>query len=244
MNPQIESEVVGAEQTTASSRSIQFGRPEGFSYLPGQFIILELLTGGADGKAAENSNSKIAKPLSFSSSPTEDHLQVTKRLTGHEFSNAFLSLKEGDVIRFSGPYGSFTFQGEHEKIAMLSGGIGITPLRSMIKYCTDRGLATDIVLFYSNRAEDDIPFGDEFEALKEKNQKLTVINTLTRPGPAWKGRTGRIDANMIRELLADYPERVFYTSGPKKMVEAMQLALQELNIPASRIRKEYFPGYD
>jgi ferredoxin-NADP reductase len=49
---------------------------------------------------------------------------------------------------------------------------------------------------------------------------------------------------MIRELLADYPERVFYTSGPKKMVEAMQLALQELNIPASRIRKEYFPGYD
>ncbi|MDD4650963.1 MAG: hypothetical protein PHQ34_01920 [Methanothrix sp.] len=242
MNPQFEAEVIGAEQTTVSSRSIRFGRPEGFSYLPGQFIILELLTGGADGKAA--GISKIAKPLSFSSSPTEDHLQVTKRLTGHEFSNAFLSLKEGDLIRFSGPYGSFTFQGEHEKIAMLSGGIGITPLRSMIKCCTDRGIATDIVLFYSNRAEDDIPFGDEFEALKGKNQKLTIINTLTRPGPAWMGRTGRIDAKMIRELLADYQERVFYTSGPKKMVEAMQLALQELNIPASRIRKEIFPGYD
>lgn len=244
MNPQFEAEVIEAEQITASSRSIRFGRPEGFSYLPGQFIILELLSGSADGKVAENSNSKIAKPLSFSSSPTEDHLQVTKRLTGHEFSNAFLSLKEGDVIRFSGPYGSFTFQGEHEKIAMLSGGIGITPLRSMIKYCTDRSIATDIVLFYSNRAEDDIPFGDELEALKGKNQKLTIINTLTRPGIAWKGRTGRIDAMMIRELLTDYQDRVFYTSGPKKMVEAMQLALHELNIPASRIRKEYFPGYD
>lgn len=242
MNPQFEAEVIGAEQTTASSRSIRFGRPEGFSFLPGQFIILELMSRDAEDKVAEIT--RIAKPLSLSSSPTEDLLQVTKRLTGHEFSNAFLSLKEGEVIRFSGPYGSFTFQGEHEKIAMLSGGIGITPLRSMIKYCTDQGLATDIVLFYSNRAEDDIPFGDEFEALKGKNQKLTIINTLTRPGPAWKGRTGRIDAKMIRELLADYQERVFYTSGPKKMVEAMQLALQELNIPASRISKEYFPGYD
>lgn len=242
MNPQFEAEVIEAEQITASSRSIRFARPEGFSFLPGQFIILELESRGAEGKAAEIT--RIAKPLSFSSSPTEDYLQLTKRLTGHEFSNAFLSLKSGDVIRFSGPYGSFTFQGEHEKIAMLSGGIGITPLRSMIRYCTDRGLATDIVLFYSNRAEDDIPFGDEFEALKGKNRKLTIINTHTRPGPAWKGRTGRIDANMIRELLADYPERVFYTSGPKKMVEAMQLALQELNIPASRIRKEIFPGYD
>ena len=244
MNQQFEAEVIEAEQTTASSRSIRFSRPEGFSFLPGQFIILELESRGADGKAALITSSKIAKPLSFSSSPTEDLLQVTKRLTGHEFSNAFLSLKKGDAIRFSGPYGSFTFQGEHEKIAMLSGGIGITPLRSMIKYCSDRGLATDIVLFYSNREEDDIPFADELQALKEKNSKLTIINTLTRPGPAWKGRTGRIDAKMIRELLADYQERVFYTSGPKKMVEAMQLALQELNIPASRIRKEYFPGYD
>ena len=195
----------------------------------------------------ENEITKITKPLSLSSSPTEDLLQVTKRLTGHEFSNAFLSLKEGDVIQFSGPYGSFTFQGEYGKIAMLSGGIGITPLRSMIKYCSDRGLAadiTDIVLLYSNRQEDDIPFGDEFESLMAKNQKLTIINTLTRPGPAWKGRAGRIDANMIRGTIADYEERVFYTSGPNKMVQAMQLALQELNIPASRVRKEYFPGYD
>jgi ferredoxin-NADP reductase len=239
MNPQFEADVIEAEQITASSRSIRFGSPAGFSYLPGQFIILELESRNPEGIVV-----RIAKPLSFSSSPTEGLLQVTKRLTGHEFSNAFLSLKEGDVIRFSGPYGSFTFQGEHEKIAMLSGGIGITPLRSMIRYCTDRGLTTDIFLFYSNRAEDDIPFGDEFEALKGKNQTLTIINTLTRPGPAWKGRTGRIDSRMIKELMADYRERVFYTSGPKKMVEAMQLALQELNIPASRIRKEYFPGYD
>jgi ferredoxin-NADP reductase len=153
-------------------------------------------------------------------------------------------LEEGDSVGFSGPFGRFTFLGEYEKIAMLSGGIGITPLRSMIKYCTDKGLPTDIVLFYSNRQEDDIPFGDEFEAIMAKNRKLTIINTLTRPGPSWKGRVGRIDADMIRQMLPDYSERVFYTSGPGKMVDSMKLVLDEMNIPASRTRKEYFPGYD
>jgi glycine betaine catabolism B len=234
MKPQFETQVIKTEQSSASSRSIRFSRPYGFDFLPGQFIILKLK--GLQGE--------IAKPLSLSCSPTEDFLLVTKRLTGHEFSNAFLSLKKGDSVGFSGPYGSFTFRGEYKKIAMLSGGIGITPLRSMIKYCTDKGLTTDIVLFYSNRQEDDIPFGDEFEAIKAKNRKFTIINTLTRPAPSWKGRVGRIDANMIKQMLTDYSERVFYTSGPEKMVDSMQLVLEELNIPASQTRKEYFPGYD
>jgi ferredoxin-NADP reductase len=174
MKPQFESQVIETMQITESSRSIRFCRPQGFDYLPGQFIILKL----------KGMQGEIGKPLSLSSSPTEDFLQVTKRLTGHEFSNALLTLKKGDTIKFSGPYGNFTFNGEHDKLVMLSGGIGITPLRSMIKYCTDKGLATDIVLFYSNRLEDDIPFKDEFEGLKSKNQNLTIISTLTRPDPS------------------------------------------------------------
>lgn len=231
---QFETQVIETMQNTGSSRSVLFCRPQGFDYLPGQFIILKL--NGPQGE--------IGKPLSLSSSPTEDFLQVTKRLTGHEFSNALLSLKKGDYVRFSGPYGNFTFNGEHDKVAMLSGGIGITPMRGMIKYCTDRDLATDIFLFYSNRQEDDIPFKDEFEALQAKNRNLTIINTLTRPGPSWKGRVGRIDADMIKEHLANYADWTFYSSGPGKMVDSMLLMLKEMNVPEKQTRKEYFPGYD
>ncbi|MCX6679969.1 MAG: FAD-binding oxidoreductase [Methanothrix sp.] len=234
MKPQFKSQVIETVQNTKSSRSIRFYRPPGFDYLPGQFIILEL--NGIEGE--------IRKPLTLSSSPTEEFLQVTKRLTGHEFSNALLSLKKGDTIRFSGPYGNFTFNGEYYKVAMLSGGIGITPLRSIIKYCTDKGLATDIFLFYSNRQEDDIPFKDEFDSLMTKNQNLTIINTLTRPGPSWKGRMGRIDADMIKELLPNYADWTFYSSGPQRMVDSMLLLLEELGIPEKQARLEYFPGYD
>ena len=118
MMQQFKTEVIDTAEKTPSSRSVSFLRPHGFDYLPGQFVIL-----GLDGE-----NGEVKKPLSLSSSPTEEFLAVTKRLTGHEFSNAFLSIKKADTIRFTGPYGNFTFRGEHAKVAMLSGGIGITPL--------------------------------------------------------------------------------------------------------------------
>src|SRR5512138_200708 len=132
---QLETNVTQVIQRTKYAKSIRFRRPKNFSYLPGQWISVTLDGGG-----------QKTKPLSLSSSPTEDFLEITKRLTGHEFSNALDALKVGDKALIRGPNGSFTFQGEYDKIGMLSGGIGITPLRSMIRYSTDKGLKTSIVL--------------------------------------------------------------------------------------------------
>jgi len=234
MVQQFKTKAISANQNTPSSRSVGFLRPQGFNYLPGQFVILSL----------EGENGEVKKPLSLSSSPTEEHLTVTKRLTGHEFSNAFLSIKKDDCIRFAGPYGNFTFHKEHAKIAMLSGGIGITPLMSMIRYCTDMKLPNEIMLFYSNRDESDIPFIDELEELKKRNKNLTVINTLTRPGPLWKGQTGRIDSKLIKRHIEKASDWYFYSSGPAKMVDSMLLVLKEMSVSEDRSFREYFPGYD
>lgn len=229
-----ETQIIEAVDVTPSTRAIRFVRPDGFDYAAGQFVILGL---GSE-------NNVVKKPLSLSSSPTGGFLEVTKRLTGHEFSNAFLSLKKNDKIRFTGPYGNFTFNGENKRVAMLSGGIGITPLLSMIRCCTDRDLETEMVLFYSNRQEDDIPFRDELDRLMTRNKRLTVVHTLTRPGAAWRGRTGRINAQMIEENISNPKEWIYYSSGPTKMVEAMIGLLKEMGIADVQIKKESFPGYD
>jgi len=86
-----------------------------------------------------------------------------------------------------GPYGDFTFHGEYDKVGMLSGGIGITPLRSMIKYSIDKKLNANITLLYSNSLESDIAFKDELETIQRENPNVKVIETVTRPGPDWKG---------------------------------------------------------
>ncbi len=168
---------------------------------------------------------------------------MTKKLTGHPFSNALAALKEGDKVLIEAPFGEFTFKGEYDKIAMLAGGIGITPLRCIIRYCTDRQLKTNIILLYSNRFEDEIVFKNELEEMQSQNKNLKVIYTVTRPSEKWNGQRGRINKEMIQQEIPDYMERVFYICGPPKMVEAMVTILKEMNIPASQIKQEYFPGY-
>jgi glycine betaine catabolism B len=226
--------VVETIQRTPDIKSIRFEKPQGFRYLAGQYIFIYL----GDGQ------DRMTKHFTLSSSPTEGFLEITKRLTGHPFSNALAGLNSGDKVSIKGPYGTFTFPGEYDKVGMLSGGIGITPLRSMVKYSVDQELNANITLLYSNSRETDIAFRDELEGMQRENPYIKVIETVTRPGPEWKGVTGRIDAEMIKNFMPDYIERTFYTSGPQKMVDTMVSLLRELGLPEEQIKKEYFPGYE
>ncbi len=231
-----ETNVIEIIQRTPDVMSIRFEKPQGFSYRAGQYVIVTLVV------TPDNSPDRMKKPFTLSSSPTEDFLEITKKLTGHPFSNALAALRPGDKFSINGPFGEFTFQGECDNVGMLSGGIGITPLRSMIKYSIDKQLGANIILLYSNRDEDDIVFRDELEKVKKENPNIQVIETITRPGSDWKGLTGRINADMIKKFIPDYRERIFFTCGPMKMVESMISLLKEMEIPGGQIKKENFPG--
>jgi len=229
-----ETSVVETIQRTPDIKSIRFEKPPGFNYLAGQYIFITL----GDGP------DQMTKHFTLSSSPTEGFLEITKRLTGHPFANALANLSSGNKVSMMGAYGDFTFQGEYNRVGMLSGGIGITPLRSMIKYSIDRKLSASIVLLYSNRLESDIAFKDELEAIQRENPNVKVIETITRPGPDWEGVSGRINVEMVKKFIPDYLERTFYSSGPQKMVDAMVSLTRELGVPEEQIKQEYFPGYD
>lgn len=214
--------------------SIRFNRPREFNFTPGQYMFIALKRGG----------NQLEKHFTISSSPTElDFIEVTKRLTGHEFANALAGLRVGDTVTVNAPFGDFVFKEEYNKIGMLTGGIGITPLRSIIRYCTDKQLGANIILLYSNRSEDDIPFKAEFEEMANQNKNLKVVHTITQPGKEWKGLKGYIDKEMVQKEIPDYMERIFYICGPPKMVETMVSILKEMNIPDEQIEQEYFPGY-
>ncbi|HIH75051.1 MAG TPA: FAD-dependent oxidoreductase [Methanosarcina sp.] len=229
-----ETNVIETIQRTPDIKSIRFEKPQGFHYLAGQYIFVTL----------GNGPDEMTKHFTLSSSPTEDFLEITKRLTGHPFANALASLSVGDKVSMNGAFGKFTFQGDYDKVGMLSGGIGITPLRSIIKYSIDQKSGVSITLLYSNRSEDDIAFRNEFEDIQKENSSIKVIETITKPDPYWKGASGRINTEMVKKFIPDYPERTFYTSGPQKMVESMVSLLKELGVPEEQIRQEYFPGYD
>jgi glycine betaine catabolism B len=214
--------------------SFRFSRPADLDYKPGQFFFITLKQG----------DKELSKHFSFSSSPTEkDHIEFTKKLTDHEYSLALKAAKVGDWARIDAPYGQFTFEGEYPKIALLGGGIGITPFMSFCKNATDKGLSSKITLFYGCRTENDLAFREELEELAKKNKNLKLISIINQPTEQWKGQIGTINAEMIKQELPDYEENMFYTCGPPPMVEAMEKLVVNLGLQKEKLKREYFSGY-
>ena len=235
---EFETEVLEVIPRARNVKSFRFKSNEDVNFKPGQFFFVTIRNNGKD----------LTKHFSFSNSPTEkEYIEFTKKLTGSDYSEALDKLKPGDWAILKLPNGAFTFEGEHKKIALLTGGIGITPFRSICQFVTDKNLTTDIVLLYGNNTEEDIIFREDFDRMAKKYNNLRVVYTLASPDidrSTWKGRTGLISSKMIKEEIPDFGERVFYYCGPPKMVEYLGRILKdELSIPDSRLIKENFPGY-
>lgn len=235
---EFETEVLGIIPRTYNVKSFRFKSKESANFKPGQFFFVTI----------KNDGKELTKHFSFSNSPTEKgYIEFTKRITDSEFSKALNKLKIGDWARLRMPLGQFTFEGEFKKLALLSGGIGITPLRSIIKYIFDMHLPTDVVLLYGNNKEQDIIFKQDFDIMASANKKIHLIYTLTSPEidkQKWNGEIDYIDDNMIKKYVPDLTERIFYMCGPPKMVQTlMEILKTKLNIPDKQIKTENFTGY-
>ncbi len=219
---------------TSDVASFRFPKPGGLTYKAGQYMLVTILSSGKE----------LIHPFSISSSPTEEaHIEFTKKFTPHEYSLALKTLHLGDWARIDAPYGKFTFEGQYPKIALLTGGIGITPFRSIIKYATDMHLDTEIALFYGCRSPSDIAFKDELEQMQKQNKNLKLVFTVNEPDSGWTGPVGNITPDLVTMELPDYKERIFYACGPPGMVTAMANLMKELGLPETQLKLENFAGY-
>ena len=233
-----EAKVLDVIQRTHDVKSFRFKVSDRVDFKAGQFFFVSIKIKGVE----------RTKHFSFSNSPTEkEYIEFTKRITASEFSQGLDRLRPGDWARLKLPYGNFTFAGEYDKITFLSGGIGITPIRSICKFVTDKRMPSSIVLLYGNNKEEDIIFREDFDQIASANKNIRIVYTLTaadRDREKWSGRTGYIDEKMIKEEIPDFKERIFYICGPPKMVEAIIGILKnKLGLGEDKIKKENFTGY-
>ena len=215
------------------------------NYKAGQYAIVDLST-------TEDPEGPL-RSFTLASSPTEeDSILISVRIRNTPFKQKLASLEVGDIAKFTSPLGDFVLPEDYSKPAVfLSGGIGVTPFRSMIKYATDERLPLKIVMFDSNRNEDNILYKEEFESWQNLNKNLKVVYTLTLEGQngissKWDGEIGRIDKNMILKYLSDddVVNAVFYICGPPGMLNAIKnLLTTEMGVTKDRIREEEFYGY-
>ncbi|MBI2655683.1 FAD-dependent oxidoreductase [Candidatus Woesearchaeota archaeon] len=227
----LELPVIEVNQETPTIKSIKLEK-NSLGYKPGQYAIVELETGDE-----ENTH-----PLSIASSPTEDFLLFSTKISESSFKKKYSQLKIGDKVKIKGPMGMFVLREDAKNIVFLGGGIGITPFRDMIKYATDKKLQIKLTLMYSNRVPAEICYRGEWDLWQKQNPNLKVINTIT-DDPSWQGRKGRISEQMIKEFCSDLNNTLFYICGPPAMVEGLSQLLKLMNIPQQNIKIEKFAGY-
>jgi len=252
----LEKDKIGGTDVTSfkfSKQNDQVGEGEEDKITPlnhtaGQFAFFDI--GGV-----YNDPKGPIRHFTISSSPTENFIMFSTRIRDSPYKKRLSILEKGAKVKVRGPEGEFVLHQDYSKPAVfLSGGIGVTPFRSMLRYATDQQLPLKITMFDSNRNRDSILFKKEFDEWANKNKNLKIIYTISEDEQQqsssaandWKGEHGRIDKAMILKYLDTniLNNSIFYICGPPSMLKAMQSLLQDnLEIPRERIKVEEFTGY-
>ncbi len=235
MPAQIQTRVREIIQRNYAVKSFRVEPGKEIEFRAGQFLLVSF-----------SGNPQLKRYLSISNSPTESsYIEFTKKLTQSDFSKVLDALKPGDELNIQYPFGKFTLEDNPAaKIAFLSGGIGITPIRSICRYIVDKNIGTDIVLLYANRSIKEIAFKDDFEAMQKTYPRLRVAHVLCEAAPGFACTIGMLNSTVIKNEVPDYKERKFFLCGPPAMVEAMRKILsEELSLPQEQIVTENFQGY-
>lgn len=228
---------------THDTVTIIFDHPEiPLEYRPGQFLTLIF---NIEGKEERRSYSLCTSPF------TDENPAVTiKRVSDGKVSNFINdSLKPGDTVRIMPAMGAFTtdpINTNKRNVVVFGAGSGITPLMSIIKSVLHIEGNSKVTLIYGNRDEQSIIFKNLLTDLKDKyKDKLNIIHVLSQPGADWKGVSGRLTKDVVKEILLDLPEfkvsdAEYFLCGPSGFMHTVENSLEELNVPKSKVFKESF----
>lgn len=210
-----------------------------FRYLSNQFVRLGLT--GVDDPWGP------ARLFSLSSSPSEPgQISITCRISDTPFKQALSKMQAGDRAEVAGPFGEFLLDRTRPAI-FLAGGIGITPLRGMIRFAHDTRMQQEMVLLYSARTPEELVFRQELDRIANESDRLKVEYSVSRPNDSlrpWTGRVGRINRDWIHESTSPLERPRFYVCGLPQMVRDMIIAVRDgMGTPEDDIEYEVFRGF-
>ncbi len=226
-----------AERTMA----FQFEKPANFTFKPGQWIDITLLN------PSETDAEGNVRGFSLASAPEEDLLMAATRMRDTAFKRELGKMPLNTEVKISAAGGSLALHNNSAMTAVfLAGGIGVTPIRSILLHAARQRLPHRIVFFFSNRRPEEAPFLEEMEALRKDNPNFTFVPTMTDMGNShrpWSGETSKINKELLGKYLSDARSPIYYVVGPPGMVSGLKTMLNESGVDDDDIRTEGFSGY-
>ena len=228
--------VVDAVRRESPTVSTLVLRPSGHRgmrrFRPGQFAWIRI---GSTPMGFEE------HPFTIASAPRRTgEIEFTIKQLG-DFSGGIAEVSVGDKVWVDGPHGAFS--PDHHRsdgLVLIAGGVGITPMISVLRSLAQRGDQRDHLLFVSARALEELLFREEITELADQ-LRLRVVELLDTPHEGWTGGTGFLDAQVLADNLPRQRERLdYFICGPPPMVTGVITSLRKIGVPPQHVHTEKF----
>lgn len=224
-----------SQTETANIKTFWFRPDKPVRYIAGQFTELRLPHEKADTRGDK-------RWFTLSSSPTDELLGITTKISPEKsstFKQQLLALQPGASVALTEPMGDFVLPKRVDTpLIFVAGGIGITPMHSIIKWLVDTKERRNIYLLYAVKKAQELAFTTLFESAP-----ITYVPMLSEPEANWAGKIGRVTSDLILDLPHMTKNALVYISGPEPMVEQLNQELVASGLSPHRVIGDYFPGY-
>jgi ferredoxin-NADP reductase len=229
------------QEVAEGTLAFYFDKPAGFAFKAGQFVEMTLVD------PPETDSEGNGRAFSIASAPSEPDLMIATRMRDTAFKRVLKAVPLGSEVQIEGPFGDLILHNNSARpAALIAGGIGITPFRSILFRAAKEKLPHRLFLFYSNRRPEDAAFLGELQQLQAEYPNYTLVGTMTETKGtpyAWQGERGQITKEMLMKYLGELSGPLYYLAGPPPMVGAMQRVLNSAGVNDDDIRSEEFAGY-
>lgn len=206
---------------------------EGFTFEPGQFAWITV--GISPFRMREH-------PFSMSSSGIQkQRIEFSIKALG-DFTHTIKDIQPGTRAYLDGPYGVFTTERYQDSagFVLVAGGIGITPMISMLATAAAAKDERPYLLIYASRSWDQITFREELEQLKDQID-LEVVHVLRDPPSEWMGESGYVDQKLLKKYIPTRRGiRHYFICAAPRMMDQVERSLHQLEVPITNIHMEHF----
>ncbi len=212
---------------------LQLPANNSFGFRAGQYVEFILKEGG------RRSYSMASAPHTLKEvSPSAIELHLRHMPGGKFTDHVFGDMKEKEILRMEGPFGTFFLREDSERpIVLLASGTGFAPIKAIIEHMRHQGISRPTRLYWGCRAKPDLYLHEWAEQQARELPWLTYVPVLSEPTEqdAWTGRTGFVHQAVLQDL-PDLSAHEVYACGAPVMVQSAQRDFEKL----AGLSDEYF----
>ncbi|NDY91667.1 CDP-6-deoxy-delta-3,4-glucoseen reductase [Ideonella livida] len=190
---------------------VQLPANQNFQFKAGQYVDFILRNGERRSYSMANAPHNLGTPAAI-----ELHI---RHMPGGQFTDVvFSTMKEKEIVRMEGPFGTFYLREESDKpIVMLASGTGLAPIKALLERLQAQGIARPVVLYWGCRRQADLYLHDWAQAQAASLPSLRYVPVLSEPEAGWSGRTGLVHEAVMADL-PDLSGHQVYACGAPVMV--------------------------